>query len=139
MNDNTKRRRAREIALQVLFQKEFVGEIDVATSLSYFRDQLEAPEDSWAYSEKLLRGILTHLDQIDAQLTEKSRNWKLSRMSAVDLCILRIGVFEITQGEGEVPPKVAINEAIEIAKKYGGTESANFINGLLDEVLKGVS
>jgi len=135
MADVSQRRRARELALQVLFQKEFVSEFDISSSLAYFRKHLEASDDAVEYSEKLLRGIEAHLEEINNIITATCHNWKISRMAPVDLSLLRIGVFEIYFGE-EVPPKVIINEAIEISKKYGGTESAQFINGVLDEIYR---
>jgi N utilization substance protein B len=135
-NDQSKRRRAREAALQVLFQKEFVTDMDTATSLAYFRDQLDFPADSWSYAEQLLNGVEKHKTEIDALITSKSQNWKISRMAPVDLNLLRIATYEIRFSNDEVPPKVAINEALEIAKRYSGTDSAQFINGLLDEILK---
>lgn len=136
MSEVTKRRRAREVALQVLFQKEFVEDVDISTSLAYFRDHLEIPIESWTYAEKLLTGIEQNKPRIDQHIAEKSRNWKISRMAPVDLCLLRIGVYELRFGDNEVPPKVAIDEAIEIAKRYGGTDSPSFVNGILNEILQ---
>ena len=136
MGDVTNRRRAREVALQILFQMEFVPDIDVGSSLSYFCDHLEIPKESCNYAEHLLLGIAKHGSQIDEQIAEKSRNWKISRMAPVDLCLLRIGVFELCYGENEVPPKVAIDEAIEIAKRYGSNDTPQFINGILDEIFR---
>jgi transcription antitermination protein NusB len=135
MSDTTKRRRAREVALQVLFQKEFVKDVDIAVSLDYFREHLEIPEESWGYAEFLLKGIAENIENIDSQINDKSRNWKISRMAPVDLCLLRIGVFEILYSKDEIPPKVAIDEAIEISKRYGGNDSSQFINGILDEIM----
>ncbi|MCB0350345.1 MAG: transcription antitermination factor NusB [Bdellovibrionales bacterium] len=136
MSADTARRRAREVALQVLFQMEFVPDIELATRLDYFRMHLDITEDAWAYAEQILQGIEKHKQELDNIITEKSRNWKISRMAPVDLCLLRIGVYELSFGQNEVPPKVAINEAIEIAKRFSGTESSHFINGILDDVLR---
>ncbi len=128
------RRRAREIALQVLFQREFVADVDIATSLAYFKETVTAAPAAWAYAEYLLNGVFEHKAEIDKNLSEKSRGWKLERMSAVDLSILRVAIFEILFGAKDSPPKVAINEAVEVAKKYSGTDSSSFINGILDAV-----
>lgn len=136
MSEDTARRRSREVALQVLFQVEFVADIELATRLAYFRSHLDISSDAWAYAEQILQGIEAHKAEIDQVIADKSRNWKIPRMAPVDLCLLRIGVYELSFGKNEVPPRVAINEAIEIAKRYGGTDSPNFINGILDEVLK---
>ncbi len=134
--DLTKRRRARELALQILFQREFVADMDLDASFAYFREQLEIPEESWTYAKELIAGLMKNKEAVDKKITDASRNWKISRMSPVDLNLLRIATFEILYGHDEVPPKVAIDEALEIAKRYSGTESPNFINGLLDEILK---
>ncbi len=136
MNDLTKRRRARELALQVLFQLEFVKDIDVASSLGYFREHLEIPEDSWEYAETLLDGITQNLTEIDRLIADASKNWKISRMSPVDKCLLRIATYEMKYAADLTPPAVAINEVVEIAKRYSGTESPQFINGLLDGLMK---
>ena len=134
--DLTKRRRARELALQILFQREFVPDMDLDASFAYFREQLEFPEESWAYAKELIAGLKKHQTDVDQKITTASRNWKIARMSPVDLNLLRIATYESLYGNDEVPPKVAIDEALEIAKRYSGTDSPNFINGLLDEILK---
>lgn len=136
MNDVTKRRRAREVALQVLFQREFVEVIDIEASLAYFRDHLEIPEESWGYAELLLKGVTEKQSEIDNRITDASKNWKITRMSPVDKCLLRIALYEILYADDRIPPSVAINEVIEIAKRYSGTESPQFINGVLDAIVK---
>lgn len=136
MSDSTKRRRAREVALQVLFQREFVSDIVIDTSLTYFREHLEIPEDSWSYAELLLKGIEKYHVEIDRLITDGSRNWKISRMPPVDLCLLRIAIYELKYAEELIPSAVAINEVIEIAKRYSGTDSPQFINGILDGLVK---
>ncbi len=135
MNDVTKRRRAREVALQVLFQQEFVNDLDISSSLAYFREQLENPADSWQYAEVLLRGIEKHKVDIDRMIHDSSKNWKISRMPSVDLCLLRIAIYELKFASELLPPAVAINEVVEIAKRYSGTESPQFINGVLSGML----
>lgn len=139
MKDQTKRRRARELALQVLFQKEFVQDVQIDISLQYFSEHLEIAKDSATYAETLLTGIIEHKSKIDELISEKSRNWKINRMSPVDLSLLRIGAFELCFSDGDVPPRVVIDESIELAKKYGGTDSPSFINGILDEIFKSKS
>lgn len=136
MNETTHRRKAREISLQVLFQKEFVPDVTVASSLLYFRHHLDAPEQSWTYAEKILLGIEANKDALDQAITSASRNWKLSRMSPVDLSLLRMAAYELMFLDAEIPPKVALDEAIEIAKRFGGTESPGFINGVLNEIMR---
>lgn len=91
----------------------------------------------WSYAEELLQGIYQHKEEIDNLIQSHSSNWKMERMAMVDRNLLRIAVFEICFSQGQIPPNAAINEAIEIAKKYGTTESAAFLNGILDEIAKG--
>jgi len=135
MGEVSQRRRARELALQVLFQKEFVADVDIETSLAYFRDHLEISQDALEYARSVLEGIERNKKEIDQILQASSRNWKISRMSPVDLSLLRIGIYELRFTD-DVPPKSVINEAIEIAKRYSGTDSPQFINGVLDDILR---
>ena len=133
LNDSP-RRKAREISLQILFQREFTPEMSVDTSLKYFRGYISAADEAWEYAEVLLNGVDARCDEIDRFIRDSSHNWKIERISPVDLCILRQSVFEMISDN--VPFKVAIDEAVELAKKYGSTESAHFINGILDDVHK---
>ena len=126
---------ARENALQVLFQLGFNEDFSAQSSLNYFREQFHLNEQTFSYSKLLVEGILENLDEIDKKIQGLSSNWKISRMALVDLNILRIATFELTYLQEELPPKVAINEALEIAKKYSTTDSASFINGLLDNLV----
>jgi N utilization substance protein B len=130
------RRRAREIALQVLFQREIDKDVDTRVSLDYFHEIATAAPAAWRYAETLLAGVAEHSEKIDATISAKSQNWKITRMSPVDLSILRVAAFEILFAGADVPPKVVINEAIEIARRYGSTESSAFINGILDGILE---
>ena len=136
MQELSRRRRARELTLQVLFQKEFVSDIDSAASLDYFRNQLDVPGESLAFAQQLLEGIEKYKSEIDQKIANASRNWKISRMSSVDLNILRMGVFELVYTQNETPAHVIIDEAVEIAKRYGNTDSHAFVNGILDEIHK---
>lgn len=130
------RRQSRELALQVLFQNEFSQPLNYKKSLENFQSSFAMPVEVWKYTEFILAGLVKEKDTIDALISSKSHNWKIERMPLVDLNILRIAIFEIQQNDPEVPPKVVINEALEISRKYGGTESAQFINGLLDQLLQ---
>ena len=130
------RRQARELTLQILFQKEFIQEMSVDAHLSYFREMSQAPEEVWSYAKHLLTGILDQAVVIDRKLSAASTKWSLARMSLVDKNTLRLAVFEMTNSVHPIPPKVAINEAIEVAKKYGNTDSPAFVNGILNEIAK---
>jgi transcription antitermination protein NusB len=130
------RRKSRELALQVLFQGEFVSHTKVVDRLGYFRETFAISDDVLGYAEIILRRFEDNQANIDTQIRQKSTNWSLERMSKVDLCILRLALAEMVS-PADTPHKVVINEAIELAKKYGNTESAAFINGVLDEYAKG--
>ena len=130
------RRHSREIALQVLFQLEFAPGQDLTMALNNFRAAFEAPEDVWQYALEVLKGIQDNKEQIDAAIQAHAAHWRLGRMALVDLNLLRIATFEMTLAPVSVPPAVAINEAIELAKKYGTTDSGKFVNGILDQIHK---
>lgn len=129
------RRQSRELALQVLFQKEYVKSLNLNEALNHFKKSIQAEEGMWSYAEKLLNGIQLKTSEIDSAIRSSSANWSLERMALVDINILRIAVFEMLFLD-QPPPSVVINEALEIAKKYGTNDSASFINGILDQVLK---
>ena len=126
---------ARENALQVLFQVGFHENFSADTSLNYFKDQFHLNEQTYSYSKVLVNGILDNLQDIDDKIQSSSENWKITRMALVDLNVLRIATYELTFLNNDVPPKVVIDEAIEMAKKYSTTDSASFINGILDNLL----
>lgn len=128
------RRLARELALQVLFQQEFSPKLDFEKGLQTFRGNFHAPEEVWSYALKLLAGLKENKESIDQLISANSSHWTLDRMALVDLNILRIATFELIHLASEIPPKTAINEAIEISKKYGTSESSSFVNGILDQI-----
>ncbi|MDZ4661677.1 MAG: transcription antitermination factor NusB [Pseudomonadota bacterium] len=128
----TNRRQSREAALQVLFQYHFTPEINVSDSLALFESHFLKNQDSWKYAKVLTLGVLENIKQIDESLQTKSRNWKLGRMAGVDLNILRLALFEICYLSPPVPKSVVINEAVELAKKFGTEQSSAFVNGVLD-------
>ncbi len=127
-----KRRRAREYALQLLFEHEFAdGEPDVG---GFFREKGEDPEVV-KFTRRLVGGTLEHLDDIDAAIRRAAEHWVLERMAAVDRNILRAAAFEILYCP-DIPAAVSMDEAIEIAKKFSSEEAAAFINGILDNIAK---
>lgn len=130
------RRQARELALQVLFQQEFSPTLPLSQGLNTFRGNFHAPEEVWAYAEVLLKGVDQHKSSIDQLIEQNSAHWKLERIALVDLNIMRVAVFELLHSQGDIPPKTAINEALEISKKYGSTDSSGFVNGILDQIFK---
>lgn len=129
------RRQARENALQMLYQIEMSGQ-DLSDVVDGFwgRQQNIEPEVK-EFADRLVAGVVEQRDSIDQFIVKHSTHWKLSRMSAVDKNILRLAVFELKNCE-DIPLKVSLNEAIEIAKKFGTEESSSFINGVLDKIAK---
>jgi len=126
------RRNARENALQVLFQIEFnSGDLDEV--LEEFRQSRRVKEKEREYGEHLVRGVIDHREEIDKIIQSHSKNWRISRMDLIDRNLLRLAAFEMIY-QPDLAPAIIINEAVEIAKKYGGKESATFINGILDEL-----
>ncbi len=153
------RREGREAAIQFLFHLDFQppAHADTPTDVTTagpvpdadfwkLRTGAEDPDElspipsrapiapkARAFAENLVQGVWTHREELDELITRFSRNYRLSRLAAVDRNILRLAVYEILYNK-EVPPVVAINEAIELAKEYGSEESGRFVNGLLDRI-----
>ncbi len=130
------RRLSRELALQVLFQQEFAKKQTIEAGLETFRSSFEAPPEVWDYTLRLLTGIEQQQTEIDTWIEKYSAHWKLKRMALVDLIIMRIATFELKFNDDSVPGPAVINEAIEISKKYGTVDSAAFVNGILDQIMK---
>jgi N utilization substance protein B len=126
------RRRAREIALQVLYQKE-LNCIEVEEALNLFWNNFEVLKGAMGFSDRLVKGVEQHREDLDRVIEEYSSHWKVDRMTHVDRTILRIATYELLYCD-DIPPRVAINEAIDIGKKYGSEDSGAFINGILDKV-----
>lgn len=130
-----KRTKAREFALQVLYQIDITHQ-DCDASLDNFWQNLAkdgADEELKDFANSLVRGVAHNLEEIDKQIARHATNWQLSRMAVVDRNILRLSCFELMYRE-DIPPKVSINEAVEIAKKYSGSEAGKFVNAILDKV-----
>jgi N utilization substance protein B len=131
------RRKSRELALQFLYgqdlQKDFCSQDVLAKKLDEFCVCFQADSKSLPYARQLISGICAHWQEIDSALARCSHNWRIERMAAVDRNILRIAAYEMLHEE-DVPPTVAINEALEIAKRYAELEAISFINGILDSL-----
>jgi N utilization substance protein B len=129
------RRYSRELVIQFLYLTEMnEGEIENQLKTFWENNSCEE-EDVQSFTEDILKDIFDHKEEIDAQLEKYSDNWTLSRMAVIDRNLLRMAASELMYSK-TVPPKVAIDEAVEIAKKYGTADSPNFINGVLDRILK---
>ena len=128
-----KRTLSRECALKVLYQFD-VTQSSLESCLSdFWSNQNKCDQQVRDFSERLIKGVGEHLAEIDRMISSYATNWQFKRMAIVDRNILRIGSFELLF-LSEIPPKVAINEAIELAKNYGGTEGYKYVNGVLDKL-----
>lgn len=126
----------REHIFKMLFQIEFNDEKDMQEHLRYYLETLEgAKEQDKAYIQQKYKAVNLHTEEIDAMLNEAAKGWKTARMGKVDLAILRLAAYELKWDE-DVPGKVAINEAVELAKKFGGDNSASFVNGVLGKLAR---
>ena len=130
-----KRSVARECALKVLYQIEMTGRTPENAVASLWESEPENPQDVRDFAAQLVVGIYANLADIDLKLGEYATNWQLNRMAVIDRNVLRLGLYELKYSS-DVPPKVAINEAVELAKKYGDHDSSKFVNGILDKVHK---
>lgn len=134
-----KRRRAREAALQILYfldaQEQPVDRL-LTSYFTYFRDDAESAvldDEARAFAEELVRGVVSRRDAIDQAISRAALNWRIERMARVDRNVLRLATYELT-AMANIPARVTLNEAIELAKRYGTAESASFVNGILDKV-----
>jgi N utilization substance protein B len=132
------RRRAREAALQMLYQWE-IGRISPAdTILTYWPAREETPPLAAVHREfadQLVRGTVSRVGEIDAMLGERAQNWRVERMAVLDRLVLRLATYEML-AEPATPARVIINEALELARQYSGDEAVAFVNGVLDGVRK---
>lgn len=128
------RTKSREYALQMLYQLD-LRQAQHRDILEEFWRAHEPPATIKAFATQLFEGTVEHLPSIDPLIARHANNWELKRMAVIDRNILRLGVFELLNVH-DVPPKVCINEAIELAKRFGDAESSKFINGILDTIHK---
>ena len=129
-----KRRVARELALKFLYQTEFNSN-SPDSELNSFCERANVSEEIQNFTQTLIKNIFFHKKEVDGLLKKISANWVPDRMAMIDKNILRLGICELLF-DSTTPPKVVINEAVEIAKKFGTEESPDFINGILDKVYK---
>ena len=127
-----KRTHAREFTLQILYHRDLNPE-PAETLLPSFWESTPAHPEVREYAERLVYGTLQHLDEIDEVLSKYAEHWQLHRMAAVDRNIMRFAAYELLYME-EIPPKVVINEAVNIAKKFSQEDSGKFVNGILDKI-----
>ena len=139
------RRDGRELALQALYSKDLVLQ-DVNYALKRIIESfgegeeptLEVNSKAYAFASELVNGVVAHLTDIDRRIADQSKHWSMARMARVDLNILRMAVFELLY-RPDIPKNVTMNEAIEVAKRFGAEDSASFVNGILDEIASTVT
>jgi N utilization substance protein B len=128
----SRRSRSREVALQVLYQDDLNGAADDAVSEQFLAERLKSPE-LIEFAKTLLAGVRLHRATLDGMLEATADNWSLGRMAVTDRNVLRLGAYELVWTD--TPERVVINEAVELAKRYGSRQSAQFVNGILDRLL----
>jgi len=128
------RRKSREFAMQMLYQWELGGNTPEQVGTSFFNER-KAESDVESFARGLFRGTVESKDKLDQLIQDNAVNWRLERMAAVDRCILRLAVYELLN-ERETPPSAVINEALEIARRFSGDGSVEFVNGILDTIRK---
>lgn len=128
------RRRARECALQVMYDMD-ISSTPVRIALANYFATYPQHEEVQIYCETIVNGFVTHQGEIDELISKQSTHWRLDRMALIDRNILRLAVYELVRMD-DVPLKVVLNEAIEIGKKYGTEDTGAFINGILDHLAK---
>lgn len=128
-----KRTQGREAALQILYQMELNPESMAKTIISFWGQQSGFPEEVRGFAETMARGTLEHIKTIDKTIERYAENWQIKRMAVIDRSILRLATYELLFCR-DIPPKVAINEAVNIAKKFSQEDSGKFVNGILDRI-----
>ena len=130
------RRKAREAAVQMLYQMDLSG-ISAADAVGLFWQHLGVPVERDEFADQLVLGYARAADEIDAKIRAVSRHWRLERMSRVDRNIIRLGAYELMHID-DIPRRVTLNEAVELAKRFGNEESPAFVNGVLDRIAEEV-
>jgi N utilization substance protein B len=130
------RRKAREYALQMLFQWDITHDA-IEQIAATFWDAQDEPEETRVFAETLASGAVAHVERIDSLIGRHAENWRLDRMAVVDRNLLRLATYEFLH-DAETPKTVVINEAIEIARRFSAQESPQFINGILDSIRRDV-
>jgi transcription antitermination protein NusB len=129
----SRRSRAREVALQVLFQDDLNPGGNPAVGDEFLRTRLKS-DDLVSFGQSLVAGVRRNRGELDELLNRLAENWSLQRMATTDRNVLRLGAYEILYAD--TPARVAINEAVELAKRFGSGQSAQFVNGILDRFLE---
>ena len=130
----SRRSRARAIVLQILYQDDLNPTQPEDVKIRFVNSRLKNNQNLVEFADQLIIGVRQHREELDEKLSRIADNWRLSRMAATDRNVLRLGAYELLHTD--TPPPVVINEAIELARRYGTDQSAQFVNGVLDRLLK---
>jgi N utilization substance protein B len=130
----SRRSRAREVVLQVLFEDDLNPDRKTILGDDFMRNRLNQDQELLDFARRLLAGVRKNRAELDELLKKTADNWSLERMAVVDRNILRIGAYEMLHAD--TPERVAINEAVELAKRFGAKQSSHFVNGILDRFVK---
>ena len=130
------RKKARDNAFKCIYQLEFMDDKNVEKLLEYCYDENQNTDNEKEYIQKVVNGVVENLSIIDDNILKNLKNWTINRIAKIDLTILRLAIYEILYLE-DIPAKVSVNEAVELAKEYGGTDSKSFVNGLLAKIIEG--
>ena len=133
MKPGGKRRQARELAVQFLYQHDLGGGMLDESVALFWQTQWETAEPTRKFAEELIRGTIEHQPVIDEKIQKYTEHWELQRIATVDRNILRLAIYEMLFRD-DIPPVVSINEAVDIAKKFSTRESGAFVNGILDRL-----
>lgn len=129
------RKKARDNAFKCVYQLEFYENNDISKILHYCYEENENSNEEILYIEHVLNGVCDKIDKIDNLILSNLKNWTLDRIARIDLAILRLAIYEIMYMQ-DIPEKVSVNEAVELAKEYGNSDSKSFVNGILAKILK---
>ncbi len=130
-----KRSKAREYALQILYQVDITGNKDSSLIAAFWQSESgqDADDEVKDFTSEIVKGVISNIEAIDSGISNCATNWQLKRMAVIDRNILRMGCYELVYRD-DIPFKVSINEAVDLAKKYSGIEAGKFVNGILDKI-----
>lgn len=130
------RKDARDNAFKCVYEYEFNKEKSIEDILNSCYEENEVNDSEKEYIDEVVSGVIKNIEKIDENILKHLKNWSISRIAKIDLAILRVAIYEICYMSDVIPFKVSINEAVELAKKYGNPDSKSFVNGLLAKVIE---
>ena len=130
------RKDARDNAFKCVYEYEFNKEKSIEEILNFCYEENEVNDSEKEYIDEVVKGVAQNIEKIDENILKHLKNWSMARIAKIDLAILRVAIYEICYMSDVIPFKVSINEAVELAKKYGNPDSKSFVNGLLAKVIE---